>query len=305
MTLERRDFVRTSLTIAAGVVAAPVLNSCKLESRRELADAGFLDLRDRYFREQLTLNPVTSTYLGGDGWDPALRQLNGKLRDYSAGALRDEHQNYRLLDRALASIDPTLLTPPRRVDHGVMAAQLAFLRYQLDRRYHERAIDTYVAEPFRGVDWQIQQMQNFDNGKLGDESEWRLVVTRLSAIPAYLSVARDNLLAGRRSGNLPDRRMVQRDGIAGSRANAEYFRTTLPTLAKSYLGDQRFAGSMLAGIAGAGQAAARAYEDFATWLERTFPINDNADRFALGEGAYQWRVRTVLRDDRSAAELYE
>jgi uncharacterized protein (DUF885 family) len=305
MSMDRRDFVRTGVTLTAGVLAAPMLGGCKLESRRELADGGFIQLRDSFFRDQLTRNPVTSTYLGGDGWDPTLRSLGGRLRDYSPGGLADEAREHRRLERSHSSIDAGLLSPQRRVDHAVMAAQLAFLRYQLDRRYHERAVDTYVAEPFRGIDWQIQQMQSFADGKLGDDAEWRLVVTRLSAIPPYLAIARANLEAGRNSGNIPDRRMVQRDGIAGSRANAVYFRTTLPTLAKGYLGAQTFASSMLSGIAGAGDSAARAYEDFATWLDRTFPSNDTVDRFAIGEAAYQWRVKTVLRDDRPAADLFD
>jgi uncharacterized protein (DUF885 family) len=303
--MHRRDFVRAGATFAAGIAVSPVLQACKLESRRDLADGGFVQLRNKYFREQLELNPVTSTYLGGDGWDPALRVLNGRLRDYSPAALADEAQRYVSLERSHGSIDATLLTPQGRVDHAVMDAQVTFLKNLIDRRYHERAVDTYVAEPFRGIDWQIQQMRSFADGKLGDQGEWRLVVTRLSAIPAYLSVAQSNLAAGKRSGNLPDRRMVQRDGIAGSRANATYFRTTLPTMAKSYLGDQRFAGTMLAGIAGAGDAAAKAYEDFATWLESTFKVNEPADRFAIGEPAYEWRLRTVLRDNRTPADLFE
>jgi uncharacterized protein (DUF885 family) len=305
MSMDRRDFMRTGAVLTAGVLTAPILGGCKLESRRELADGGFIQLRDTFFRDQLARNPVTSTYLGGDGWDPTLRSLGGRLRDYSPGGLADEASEYRRLERSHSSIDAGLLSPQRRVDHALMAAQLAFLRYQLDRRYHERAVDTYVAEPFRGVDWQIQQMQQFADGKLGDDAEWRLVVTRLSAVPPYLALARANLETGHKSGNIPDRRMVQRDGIAGSRANATYFRTTLPALAKGYLGAQTFASSMLSGIASAGESAARAYEDFATWLEHTFPSTDTVDRFAIGEAAYQWRVKTVFRDERSAADLFE
>jgi uncharacterized protein (DUF885 family) len=282
-----------------------MVQACRLESRRELADGSFVTLRDRYFRDQLRRNPVTSTYLGGDGWDPALRELNGRLRDYSAGALTDEATDLRTLERAHSSIEATLLTPQGRIDHAVMDAQIAFLRQQLDNRYHERAVDTYVAEPFRGIDWQIQQMRAFPDGKLGDESEWRLVVTRLNAIPAYLQVARQNLEAGRRSGNIPDRRMVQRDGVAGSRQNATYFRTTLPALAKGYLGDHKFATTMLGGLGGAGDAAAKAYEDFALWLNTLFTANDATDRYAIGEAAYEWRLRNVFREQRSAADLYE
>jgi uncharacterized protein (DUF885 family) len=226
---DRRGFVQQGVTLIAGAAAVPLLGACKLESRRDLADDGFVQLRDRYFREQLVLNPVTATYLGADGYDAALRPLGGRLRDYSQDALDDEARDYRRLERALGALDPALLTPSRRIDHAVIGGQIAFLKYLLDRRHHERAVDTYVGEPFRGIDWQIQQMRQFEGGRRGDEAEWRLVVTRLSAIPPYLSVARANLEAGRRSGNMPDRRMVQRDGIAGSRANATYFRETLPT----------------------------------------------------------------------------
>lgn len=305
MTVDRRDFLRTGALFAAGIAAGPLLGACKLESRRELADEGFLKLRNRYFRDQLTLNPVTSTYLGGDGWDPALAALNGRLRNYSGDALAEEARAYDDVERGLTTIDAFLLTPQAKVDHAVISSQVAFLKYQLERRYHERAVDTYVAEPFRGVDWQLQQMAVAERGMLGDEPEWRQVVSRLAAVPEYLAVARANLEAGRRAGNIPDRRMVQRDGIAGSRANATYFRVTLPGLARTYLGDRRFATATLSGVTGAGERAARAYEEFANWLERTYSLNERVDRFALGEAAYEWRVRTVLRDDRSAAELYE
>ena len=305
MTLDRRGFVRAGVTIAAGAAAAPLLGACRLESRNELADEGFIRLRDQYFRRQLQLNPVTCTYLGGDGWDPELRSVNGRFRDYSPGALTDEASEYRRLTRSHATIDETLLSPQGRVDYAVMAAQIAFLQHQLDRRYHERALDTYVAEPFRGIDLQIQQMPGAANGALGDEADWRLVVTRLSAIPPYLAIARENLLAGRRSGNMPDRRMVQRDGIVGSRANATYFRASLPRQAQGFMGDRPFARQMLPRLASAGEGAARAYEDFANWLEKTFPLNESTDRYAAGESEYMWRVRTILRDDRSAAELFE
>ena len=134
MTMDRRGFVRAGVTIAAGAAAAPLLGACKLESRRELADEGFIKLRDQYFRSQLILNPVTSTYLGGDGWDPTLLALNGKLRDYSPGALADEARDYRRLLRSHGAIDESLLSPQGRVDYSVMATQVAFLAHQLDRR---------------------------------------------------------------------------------------------------------------------------------------------------------------------------
>jgi uncharacterized protein (DUF885 family) len=302
--VHRREFIRTGATLAAGLAAAPILGSCRLESRQALADDAFNALRDEYFRGQLSLNPVTCTYLGGDGWDPALSELTGRYRDYSRGALDAEATETRRLERAHAALDSALLSSGRRIDHAVMGAQLAFLRFQTERRYHERAVDTYVTEPFRGIDWSLQQMRALDGGLLGDAREWALVVKRLGAIPEYLDVARVNLEAGRASGNVPDRRMVQRDGITGSRANAAFFRAALPAQAKEFLGGQRFAGATLTEVAAAGEAAAKAFERFASWLETTYNVNETVDRFALGEPAYEWRVRTALRDERSAANLY-
>ncbi len=307
MSVDRRGFIKTGTVIAASVAAAPLLGACRLESRQALADEAFDVLRDEYFRGQMVLNPVTSTYLGGEGWDPELSSTGGRYRDYSVGALDAESAETRRLERAHAALDSALMSSPRRIDHQVMGAQLAFLRFQMDRRYHERAVDTYVTEPFRGIDWAMQQMRPLSDGLLGDAQEWGMLVKRLAAIPAYLDIARANLDAGRRSGNLPDHRMVERDGIAGCRANAAFFRTDLPRQAKAYLGGQRFAGTTLTEVTAAGESAAAAFERFAQWLERTLtgPSVGTSDRFAIGEAAYEWRVRTVLRDDRSASALYK
>src|SRR5947207_2778167 len=113
--MDRREFVRTTALVAAGSAIAPALEACKLESRPQLADQSFQQLRDRFFRHQLTHNPVTSTYLGGDGWDSVLLPLNGQLRDFLPGQLQDEMRDYRQFERGHGSIDAALLTPQRRV----------------------------------------------------------------------------------------------------------------------------------------------------------------------------------------------
>ncbi|MGI9044212.1 MAG: DUF885 family protein, partial [Gemmatimonadaceae bacterium] len=148
-------------------------------------------------------------------------------------------------------------------------------------------------------------MRGHPGGLLGDEPEWQQVIARTLAVPGYLELARGNLLTGKKSGNLPDKRMVQRDGIEGSRADVEYFRTTLPGLAQRYLGSRPFAAVILAQITGAGLAASSAWEQFAAFLLQNFDVNEPVDRYAVGEEEYDWRVRTVLRDSRTAAQLYE
>jgi uncharacterized protein (DUF885 family) len=62
---------------------------------------------------------------------------------------------------------------------------------------------------------------------------------------------------------------------------------------------------MMTQINAAANSAAYAWDQFATWLAQNYDVNEAVDRYAAGEREYEWRVHTVLRDPRSAAELYE
>ena len=180
-----------------------------------------------------------------------------------------------------------------------------FLIHQLSSHYEQKAVDSYVAEPFRGIDWQIQQMTDAGNGLLGTEEEWQQVVNRALATPPFLTIAKANLVAGKQSRNMPDKRMVQRDGVNGSKDNAEYFRTTLATTARGFVGNRSFGSAMLARLTSAGATAAQAWADFAAFLSANFDVNESVDRFAVGETEYEWRVHNVLRDSRSTAQLFQ
>jgi uncharacterized protein (DUF885 family) len=268
----------------------------------------FVQLRDRFFVRHLLFNPVTATYLGADGYSDVLHATNGALKDYSEATLSRELAFYRETQKELTAMSATGLPPSLQVDYHVMDAQLKYLTRLIDdRRYHQRALDTYVAEPFRGIDWQIQQMQDLGGNNRGSEDEWKLVATRLDGIPRYLDAARANIAAGRKSGNVPDCRMIERDGINGSAGNAKYFRHTLPESAAGYISNRTFAGSVVPKLREAGEKAAVAYDAFAGFLRSTFGagLEPCPDRFAVGADEYEWRVRNVLRDGRSAAELYE
>jgi uncharacterized protein (DUF885 family) len=161
-----------------------------------------------------------------------------------------------------------------------------------------------VAEPFRGVDWQIQQMQDAGSGLLGTEEEWTLVALRVEAIPAYLTTARANLEAGKQSGNLPDRRMVTRDGIKGSNDNAEYFGTTLGAKSRELLGQRPFAAPLQERLDMGAARAATAWREFAGWLAQAYRVDESTDRFAAGEADYAWRVAQCLRDPRTPEQLF-
>jgi len=270
----------------------------------EFSSDEFIRLRDDYFLRTLRLNPVTSTYLGGSAYSPELKDSDGRLREYSQNSLDAERKFYESVKSQLQAIDPSTLPADLRIDYDLMTAQVTFLIHQDDRKYYQRAVDTYVVEPFRGIDWQLQGLTDAGEGLLGSEDEWKLVVARLKAIPHYLDVARTNLAAGKASGNLPDRRMVQRDGIDGAAADAEYFRNSLQKSAASDMGTRAFASSMLPQLKEAGEGAAAAIEAFAVFLKSMYDLSEAADRFAAGTPEYEWRVHTLFRDARSAEQLY-
>jgi len=309
--MRRRTFMQKAVLGGLGFGVLRNLEACAPSAigtgrgTGSVTGSSFASLRDRYFLFQLDRNPVTSTYLGGDAYDPSLRNIDSKLRDYSPAALDAELRHYSETRRALSAIDPGTLTAVEAVDRALMDAQLGFLIHQLSGRYQEKSLDSYVAEPFRGVDWQIQAMTDAGGGLLGTEEEWRQVLNRTLATSAYLDVARANLLAGKRSGNVPDKRMVQRDGIDGSTANAQYFRATLQGTAGGFIGARAFGSELISRIAVAGETAAEAWESFAKFLAATFDVNEATDRFAAGEAEYEWRVHNVLRDPRSNAQLFQ
>jgi uncharacterized protein (DUF885 family) len=300
--MHRRDFVARSAQSLVAFAILRQVGACRPAS----GGSSFVALRDRYFLRTLELNPVVSTYLGGDGYSPTLADVNGRLRDYRPAALAEEARFYREIRDGLAGIDRSRLGVAERIDAAVLEAQVAFLLHQLeDRRYYRRCVDTYVAEPFRGVDWQMQQMTAGEGGLLGTEPEWDLVVKRLDAVPAYVETALANLRDGLRGGDRPDRRMVRNDGIEGAVANDAYFRTTLGDTARRLLGARRFASRMQARLAASGVAAADAYRRFAATLGELYdPTNDTADRFSAGEAEYDWRLTHCLHVPRTAAELW-
>ena len=186
-----------------------------------------------------------------------------------------------------------------------MDAQLKFLiRLIGDRKYHQRAVDTYTTEPFRGIDWQLQQMQDLGNGLRGTEAEWKHVISRVESIYAYLD-QREGQSHSRKAGRQCTR--LASGEAQRSRVKPRQCRI----FSKDAAGDRsrlrRHAAIRPDGHSAAetgGRTSSAAWEDFAKFLESTYG-NDSTDRFAAGTEEYEWRVRNVFGDTRSAAQLYE
>ncbi len=127
----------------------------------------FSALERRYVIFVLERYPVVSTYLGGSEFDRTLADNDGKLRDYSADSLKDEDAHLGEFRERFTALDPNTLAPRRRIDRNVALAEIEFLLHQHQvLRHQERALDSYVDEPFRGVDWQIQGMTSTGSATL-------------------------------------------------------------------------------------------------------------------------------------------
>jgi len=150
----------------------------------------------------------------------------------------------------------------------------------------------------------------------GTAEEWSLLAKRVATVPAFLKAAQDQLTAGIAAKNTPDWRMLIRNGIDTSEANAKYFAETLPKLA-----EERVSGAdrdeMIKQVRTASEQASAAYTGLRDFIAKTF-FDDatkkdvsglkeefRTDRYAMGEEEYNWAVKNNLRVNKTAAQLYD
>jgi uncharacterized protein (DUF885 family) len=283
---------------------------------RHPADARFAVLEREYVLYVLQQFPVVATYLGGAAFDPQLARVDGTLRDYSPEALQKEDARLAEFRARFAALAPAGLSGRRRIDRSVALAEIAFLVHQHEvRRHQQRSLDSYVDEPFRGVDWQIQGMTPTGAAGYGNDAEWQAVIGRARAVAAYLTRAERQLAAGVAAHNTPDWRVLRAYGLQSTLADAEYFSKTLPQIAAGGIGSpQREA--LLGDIQAAGNEAAAAYRHLRDFVTATFFDNPQAegnaalkpeyraDHFAFGETEYDWALHHNLRLNGTTGELF-
>jgi len=276
----------------------------------------FDDLEHRYVVAFLKSNPSAASYLGAAPLLPELSDVDGALRDYSNGGIAAEQRAYRDILTALEAIPSAALTPEQTIDAGVMRAQLMFLLHESGTRLQRyRCLDAYVAEPCRGLDWQIRSMSGADDGRRGTEHDWSMVAARLEAIPRYLEVARSNLIAGVIDDEGPDHRMIRFDGPDAAAEAATWVGKTVPAIARDAARDRPWSGRVLPHIDQAASGAAQAFRDYRSFLLETYFESGNGepvlkepfrdDRYAIGEEEYDWALSNNLRDGRTARDMYE
>jgi uncharacterized protein (DUF885 family) len=308
-----------TLLVSGCVQQQPQTGANQTVQTQSSGDQNFKKLHDAYVRDFLKLNPTVNTYLGGAGLDPALREVDGRLRDHSPAAIEAENRWLADTQKSLEAVAPGTLSPTLRIDREVALAQIRFLIHQHQvRKYHERALDTYTDEPFRAIDWQLQGMTQTGEKTYGTPEEWSLVVKRLQAVPRYFQVAQEQLAAGVKSGNTPDHRMLLRNGITTAEKTAEYFEKTLPGLAAERVAQGAGRDELLKQLNEAAKGAGGAYRSLRDYVAQNFfddaskpgAANVKAqfrqDRFAMGEEEYNWALKNNLRmPDATAAKLFD
>ncbi len=292
--------------LAAGSMRSSLLLLVGFAFTSHAAASGpdFASLRDDYIKVFLRRFPVVATYLGADGLDPLLASVNGTLRDYSASALESERKEWVRFRRELIRSKRSAVSEADRIDAEVMGAQLAFLLRNLERKIHQRALDTYLEEPLRGVEWLLQGMTPVTGSQLGTRAEWETLIQRVDAVPAYLRTALSNLEQG-----TPDRRIIQ-VSVKAAQTTAEYFEQTLPKRARDGMPPSE--AELLKALTAASGKAAAAFRDFRKGLLRIYFKEDgqtlkpqfDRDRFALGEAQYQWALQNNLRVSWKPKELH-
>jgi uncharacterized protein (DUF885 family) len=303
----------TAVLGAAAYAQPPVAQPVTV---RHSADEKFAGVEHEYVTYVLGQFPVVATYLGGSAFDPSLTGIDGRLRDYSPAALQKEDARLAEFRARFAALAPANLSARRRIDRSVALAEIGFLLHEHQVRRHQlRSLDSYVDEPFRGVDWQIQGMTATGSATYGTDAEWQAVIARARAIPAYLGVAQRQLQAGLEAHTAPDWRVLRDFGLLSSAADAEYFSKSLPQLAATDLPPARRE-ALVRELQEAGNQAAAAYRALHDFIAATF-FEDvraegaaglkapyRADRFVFGATEYDWALHNNLRVNTSAAELY-
>ncbi|MEO8587381.1 MAG: DUF885 domain-containing protein [Acidobacteriota bacterium] len=260
-----------------------------------------------YLRTFLERFPVVATYLGAAGLDPVYAALDGKLRDYSPEALHSEREEWTGFQARLAKIDTRKLPETERIDAAVLKAQLAFLVRNLDRRVHEKALDAFLEEPLRGIEFTLQGMTEGTGGARGTSAEWRGVALRTAAVPAYLKTALANVRRGASGNAIPDRRLIVA-AVDAAESTALYFEKSLPEKASESGASANTRSALTVGC----PAAAAAFREFRKGLvelffeagEKTLKVAFDKDRFAAGEAEYSWALKNNLAVTRSPRDLH-
>ncbi|HEV2891845.1 MAG TPA: DUF885 domain-containing protein [Frankiaceae bacterium] len=233
-------------------------------------------LIDEYLTWQWEANPVLATALGADGYDHLLPDLS------ASAYARRERDEEGWLERFRAHGDDTL-DPVERIDRDLALSTLRGARVEREWAVWRRNPDTYTGPALNGV-----FLMFLHRGRPEPELA-RDAAARLRAVPDLLAEGRANLDPDLASSFLVGRAKGQ------AQAGIAYARDLVPAEVAD--------GPLRRELAEAGEVAARAFEEFAAFLD---DLQDRAaGPYAIGEQVYSGLLREREGLGYGAAELRE
>jgi uncharacterized protein (DUF885 family) len=219
-------------------------------------------LIDDYLAWQWDTNPVLATTLGVDGHDERLPDLS------ASGYARRATEEDAWLERFRAHADDAL-NPVERIDRDLAISTLRGQQVERDWAVWRRNPDTYLGPVLNGV------FVMFLHRSHPDEHLARSAAARLRQVPDLLGHARANL----------DPELANPFLVGRARGQAQAGVTYARDLVPAEVSDP----ALRAMLAGAGEVAAVAFEEFAGFLDE---LQERASGpYAIGEEMYSALLR--------------
>lgn len=242
------------------------------------ADKAFHAEADEFLRGYFSFRPHAALELG-------LHEYDGKLADYSNGALIQEHERLKKFEKWLTKMPTEGLSPTTQDDGEVLLAGLRKAKFEFDgSEAFQRNPSVYV---------QAIQIDNYlirDYAPLANRV--RSIIEVEKKVPRLLGAARANLLP------VLGRPVVE-TAIKVANGGANFLQDDLPK-AISDLKDE----ALLAELKVANDRAIKELREFSKWLEtERLPKADH--RFGIGKDKYARMLRELEMVEQSPDEILE
>lgn len=274
------------------VLASPAGAPQVMDGAAEKARA----LKQTFFAFYASSEPEDVTFIG-------YRQSDGKLKDWSPGAIQREAAFYAKVLKDLEHLGP-LKDEQLEIDVEFMLALARYkLHYYQDLQSHLGNI--WISKlPYDVLSKQVEYARTREH--------WEQIVDRVRALRHYLVNQQDNLRSAKAVGRYPNRyayAAVRRslDHIVAAGTGGAFFTDLLMARAKEQaasLFKEPDRTRFLQELGNAGQDASQALKEHIGWLDREIGLGagDN-DTFALGRADYTWRLRNVFYIENTPEEL--
>jgi hypothetical protein len=254
---------------------APKAAEPKAAAKAPAADAGWPAYVDSFIEERFKADPYFAVQAGRHEFD-------GQMPDWSRAAIDADAAQLRQRSSEIARFDSAALTPAQRFEHG-------YLQWVVDAQLFWLAS---AESPYRNPAWYLDRLDpsmylTRDYAALPKRLEGFLGYAR--AVPKLAANIRANLRTP-----LP-RAFIER-GTGGFSGYATFFRQEMPAIF-AQLSD----GEQKRELAEATEAAARAMDDLASWLQAQRAAA--TDDFALGAPIFLDMLRRTEGIDIPLEEL--